>query len=69
MSETPSPVSYESYFPSDGNLGARGAREYERCDRLSNPPQAEGNPGGPGFTLRPVFETFFFFRGGTEQKI
>ena len=45
MSETPSPVGYESYFPSDGNLGARGAREYERCDRLSNPPPTKGDPG------------------------
>ena len=45
MSETPSPVGYESYFPSDGNLGEGGAREYERCDRLSNPPPTKGDPG------------------------
>ena len=45
MSKTLSPVGYESYSPSDGNLGAGGAREYERCDRLSNPPQTKGDPG------------------------
>ena len=53
-------LNFDTFSSSDGDIGTRSARKHERCDRLSNPPQAEGNPGGPGFTSRPVFKTFFF---------